>query len=159
LSEQRSANPYAAPRGDVGGAEPASQITAVVISAAIGIGVAYISVVIVSVVCLWRFVLQGASPENAYALTYQSMGYLLGAHASGFASSAIGGYWSAALSSERRLRAALLAGCFVSAFALLQVLWPYDLPVPFWSVLASVVIPIPAFPLGAWYWLRSRGRL
>jgi hypothetical protein len=47
---------------------------------------------------------------------------------------------------------ALLAGLLLSLFAFAQLLIPYEVPNPTWSRIASVVIPVPAFLLGALWW-------
>jgi len=141
--------PYAAPSAEVRDPEPDSSQTAVLVGAAVGNGVSYAALFLMSLVFLWVLRAQGVAPQELYVRAYQSTGYLLFAHAVAFLCCAPGGYWSARLGPARPYLNAALAGSIVSALALSANLMPYDLPIPLWSRIASVVIPLPAFLLGA----------
>src|SRR5262249_36777958 len=91
----------------------------------------------------------GVSGNNAYARAHESTLYLVFAHLVGFLCLLPGGLWAAKLSTSSQIRNAVLAGVLVAAFAFLGNLVPYSLPIPFWSRVASVLLPVPAFILGA----------
>ncbi len=122
---------------------------AVVIGAAVGNGLSYSVLFVSGLVFLWILVLSGVPANDAYSRAYESTPYLLFAHALGFACLVPGGSWAAKLSYHAPVRNALLAGLLVALFTLLSNFVPYYLPIPWWSRLASVAAPVPAFLLGA----------
>jgi hypothetical protein len=123
--------------------------TAVFIGAAIGVALSYVVLFIFGLIFLWTLVAQGVSGNDAYARAYESTSYLLFAHLVGFLCLLPGGLWSVRLSANSGFRHALYAGLLVTLFALIGNLVPYYLPIPFWSKVASVLLPVPAFLLGA----------
>jgi len=150
-------NRYAAPSSAVEDIEPnAGSSAAVLLGAAIGNGIAYAVLFVCGLVFLWVLTAQGVPTQELYTRAYKSNSYLIFAHAVGLVCLLPGGYWTARLSRERPFLNALLAGILVSALALIQNLVPYNLPIPFWSRIASAVIPIPTFLLGALWWRRAR---
>jgi hypothetical protein len=150
-------NPYAAPASAIRDIEPTKSATAaILLGAAIGNGAAYAALGLCGLVFLWLLTLQGAKPQELYTLAYQSTSYLVFAHLIGLICLVPGGYWAARLSCGRHLVNASFAGFLVAAFAMIQNLVPYDLPIPFWSRIASIAIPIPAFLIGALWWRQSR---
>jgi hypothetical protein len=151
-------NPHASLGAEAGGpGQSTSGAAAVMIGAAIGIGVAYAVLFVCGLIFLWVLVAQGVPAADTYARAYESTRYLVFAHAVGFLCGVPGGYWSARLSAARPLRSAVLSGALVVLFTFLQNLIPYYLPVPLWSRTVAVLVPLPAFVCGAWLWLR-RGR-
>lgn len=118
----------------------------------IGNGASYAALYISGLVFLWVLVAQGVAPDQVYARAYESTPYLIYAHILGFVTTATGGYWTARLSSTNPLRRTLFAGILMSVFVVAQLAIPYDLPIPWWSQLASVLIPIPAFIAGMLWW-------
>jgi hypothetical protein len=118
----------------------------------IGNGASYAALYISGLVFLWVLVAQGVPPEEVYARAYQSTPYLVYAHILGFLAMAPGGYWTARLSSGSPVRRTLFAGALMSSFVVAQLAIPYDLPIPWWSQVASVVTPIPAFIAGMLWW-------
>lgn len=126
-----------------------SSATAVLVGAAIGNGLSYAVLFVFGLLYLWVLVAQGVPGNDAYARAYESMPYLVFAHLVGFLCLVPGGVWAAKLSSNSHIRNAALAGLLVAVFALLGNLVPYYLPVPVWSRVASVLLPLPAFLLGA----------
>lgn len=149
-------NPYAAPTSEMKEIEPVdSAATAILIGVAIGTGTAYAILSLSGLVFLWILTTQGVPAQQLYVRAYQSTGYLLLAHALGFLCELPGGYWSARLSNIRPANNALLAGLLGSALAFAQNLTPYELPVPVWSRIVSIVVPVPAFLLGA-LWQRRK---
>ena len=150
-------NPYAVPSSTVEDTEPkVGGSVAVLLGAAIGNGISYAVLFICGLVFLWVLTAQGVPTQELYSRAYQSNSYLIFAHIVGLVCLLPGGFWTARLSRERPLFNALLAGLLISALALTQNLAPYNLPIPLWSRIASAVIPIPAFLLGAFWWRRVR---
>jgi hypothetical protein len=150
-------NPFAAPSSAVEGTEPNVRTSAaVLLGAAIGNGIAYAVLYVCGMVFLWVLTAQGVPTQELYSRAYQSNPYLIFAHVVGLVCLVPGGYWTARLSGKAPFLNASLAGFLVSAFALTQNLVPYNLPIPFWSRIASAAIPIPAFLLGALCWRRAR---
>jgi hypothetical protein len=148
-------NPYAAPSSVLEDKKPkVGSSVAVVFGAAIGNGIAYTVLSGCGLVFLWVLVAQGVPTRELYSRAYQSNSYLIFAHVVGLGCLLPGGYWTARLSREGPIRNAGLAGILISVFSLTQNLVPYNLPIPFWSRVASAAIPIPAFLLGALYWRR-----
>lgn len=145
-------NPYAVPRAVLEDPLPGGRMTAVLVGAAVGHGVSYAVLFVSRLVFLWILVAQGVPTQGLYARVYESMPYLVYAHALGFLCLVPGGYWSARFSSTSPVRSALLSGGLVAAFALLSNLMPYELPTPLWSRIVSAASPVPAFWLGALWW-------
>ncbi len=124
-------------------------VAAVLISAAIGFSLSYAVLFIMGLVFVWVLVLQGTPGNETYAVAWQSTTYLLFAHVVGGLCLLPGGLWAAKLSAKSDLRNAALAGLCVAAMALIGNFVPYDMPTPLWSSIASSVVPVPAFVLGA----------
>lgn len=148
-------NPYAASNSVVEEQLPSGRTTAVLVGAAVGTGISYAVLFLSGLVFLWVLATQGVPTQELYSRAYQSTPYLAFAHALGFLCLVPGGYWSARLSKSKPLLTAVLAGCLVAAFTLLTNLIPYELPIPLWSRIASVVSAVPAFWLGALWWQRA----
>jgi hypothetical protein len=149
-------NPYAAPTSAVADTQAeARHSVAVLIGAAIGNGIAYGVLAVCSLIFLWVLTAQGVPIQDLYSRAYQSDTYLIFAHLVGLACLMPGGYWAARLSRGRTTLNVSLAGSLVSIFALLENVTPYIAPIPLWSRVASVAIPVPAFILGALYWRRA----
>jgi len=122
---------------------------AVLIGAAIGNGLSYAVLFILGLFFLWALVAQGVPGKDAYARAYESTSYLVFAHFVGFLCLIPGGLWAAKLSASSHVRNAVSGGVLVAAFALLTNFLPYYLPIPLWSRIASVLLPVPAFVVGA----------
>jgi hypothetical protein len=112
-----------------------------------------------SLIFLWVLTAQGVPVQELYLRASQNSAYLVFAHIVGLVCLMPGGYWVAHLSNERSILTASLAGSLVSAFALLENLTPYIAPIPFWSRIVSVAIPVPAFILGSWCWRSGSKRV
>jgi hypothetical protein len=152
-----SRNRYAAPSSALEDAKPkVGSSAAIAFGAAVGNGIAYAVLSGCGLVFLWALVAQGVPTQELYSRAYQSNFYLIFAHVVGLGCLVPGGYWTARLSREGPFRNAWLAGLLISVFSLAQNLVPYNLPIPFWSRIVSVAIPIPAFLLGALWWRRVR---
>jgi hypothetical protein len=123
--------------------------SAVLISAAIGIALSYVILFIFGLIFLWVLVVQGVPANQSYARAYESTSYIVFAHGVGFLCLLPGGLWTAKLSSSLPIRNAAVAGVLVAVFAAIGNLIPYDLPIPFWSRIASILLPVPAFICGA----------
>jgi hypothetical protein len=150
-------NPYAPPSAAAENTRPGSgRSVAVLVGAAIGNGIAYAVLSISGLVLLWVLTAQGVPAQELYSRAYQSNAYLLFAHFVGLVCLLPGGYWAARLSREGPVLSALLAGSLVSVFTLAQNFVPYNFPIPLWSRVASIAIPIPAFALGALWRHRAR---
>jgi hypothetical protein len=151
-----NSNPYTPPLAPVDIPEAAgNSTTAILIGVVIGTGTAYIVLTLVGLAFFWILVAQGVPAHELYVRAYQSTTYLVFAHFLGFLCSLPGGYWSARLDRTRNYGNALFAGSLVSGLALLQFCIPYELPIPYWSRVASIVLPLPAFFLGAVWWQRK----
>lgn len=137
------------------GLRPVGPKAAIVIGAAIGIGLNYVVLFVFGLIFLWLLVAGGISGTEAYVKAYESIAYLLFAHTVGFLSLLPGGAWTAKLSGRSRILNAAIAGSLVAVVALLGNFVPYDVPIPFWSRLASVLLPIPAFVMGAMWQIRT----
>lgn len=150
-------DPYAAPSSSPVEHKLAScnGITAILVGAAVGNGIVYATLFVTVWVYLWGLSAAGVPDADLYTRAYESTWYLLFAHLVGLLSLLPGGYWSARLSTERHLFHAMLAGLIISGFSLLQCTFPYELPIPLWSMIVSVVVPIPAFLLGAMWERRA----
>jgi hypothetical protein len=122
---------------------------AVLIGAAIGNSLSYAVLFVLGLFFLWVLVAQGIPGNDAFARAYESTRYLVFAHLVGFLCLVPGGLWAARLSETSHIRNATLAGLLVAGFALLGNLVPYYLPIPLWSRVASVLLPVPAFVVGA----------
>jgi hypothetical protein len=146
---QNETNPYAAPRAPLPEPEPSARITAVLTGASIGNGIAYAVLAALGMGYFWLLVLQGVPTEALYAHAFASTYYLVFAHAVGFMCLVPGGYWSARLSPNSGIAAALWAAATLAALSALDLLAPYELPIPAWSRVASLLEPFPAFWLGA----------
>jgi hypothetical protein len=134
---------------------PVGSVSAVVIGAAIGNGLSYAVLFTMGLVFLWALVARGVPGHEAYGRAYESTWYLVFAHSGGFLCLVPGGLWAARLSARSHVRNAALAGVLVTLFALLGNVVPYYLPVPLWSRIASVLLPVPAFVLGAYLQRRA----
>jgi hypothetical protein len=99
--------------------------------------------------------LQRVPAQEIYAKAYQSTAYLVFAHVVGFMCLLPGGYWSARLSPSKPRLAALFAGCIVAVLSGAAFFMPFELTVPFWSRVTSVVAAVPAFAFGAAWWQRA----
>lgn len=152
-------DPYAAPSAVLEDPLPRGRVTAVVVGAAVGSGVSYAVLFVSCQVFLWILAAQGVPTQALYAQVCESTPYLVFAQSLGFLCLVPGGYWSARFCSTSPVRTALLSGCLVAAFALLSNLMPYELPTPLWSRIASAVLPVPAFCLGALWWQGTAGSL
>lgn len=151
---QTETNPYAAPRAPLSEQATRSFISVVLLGAAIGNGFYYAAISVLGMGYFWLLVLQGVPTGQLFVHVYASSAYLVFAHSVGFICMVTGGYWSARLDEEKGSSAALWAAAVLSALAILDHLAPYDLPIPAWSRVVSVLAPFPAFWLGA----RLRGR-
>jgi hypothetical protein len=158
MKETSATNPYASPLSDVEGSQSTSDVTAILIGAAIGNGIAYALLSVFGVIFLWILVAQGVPTQDLVARVYQSTGFILFGHAVAFFCCSAGGYWSARLSRDRHLSAALAAGVLLSLLTVVVLLIPYSSPLPAWSNVASVIVPVPAFLLGASWWQRMNRR-
>ncbi len=137
------------------GFRPVGTKVAIVIGAAIGNGLSYAVLFVFGLIFLWTLVAGGIPGNEAYVQAYESTAYLLFAHAVGFLCLLPGGAWTAKLSGRSCIRNAAIAGCLVAVVALLSNLVPYYVPIPFWSRLASVLLPVPAFVMGAMWQIRA----
>jgi hypothetical protein len=146
---QTETNPYAAPRAPLPEPAPSGRITAVLIGASIGNGIAYAVLALLGMGYFWLLAMQGVPTEQLYAHAFASTYYLVFAHAVGSVCLVPGGYWSARLSPNAGTAAALWAAAIVAALAALDHLAPFELPIPAWSRVASLLAPFPAFWLGA----------
>jgi hypothetical protein len=152
---QTDINPYATPHAPL--PEPVARkfLTAVLIGAAIGNGIAYAVLWVVSIGFLWLLTLQGVPTEELYVRAYASTPYLVFAQAVAFVCLLPGGYWSARLSPSNGTAAALWAAFVMTALVALEYIAPYQLPIPAWSRVLSLLSPFPAFWLGAVIWHRK----
>ena len=148
-------SPYAAPNSLLDAPHSSGRVTAVLIGAAVGVGISYAVLFLSGLIFLWVLTTQGVPIQELYSRAYQSTPYLAFAHAFGFLCLVPGGYWSARLSITKPLLTAVLAGSLVTAFSLSTNLLPYELPIPLWSRIVSVVSSVPAFCLGALWWQRA----
>jgi hypothetical protein len=151
-----SDNPYAPPRSQVAADAPQPTRTMpVLVGVMVGCGLVYV----VLTICVWFFVwflaAQGVASKDIYLRVYQSDAYLLFAHAGGFLCLMYGGSWTARLTQGGAAMNAAIAGILVVAFSFMQLFVPYDVPIPMWSSVMSVVAPIPAYLLGSRLWSRN----
>lgn len=130
----------------------ANKTVPMVVGFCVGVGGSYVALFTSGLIFLWVLIAQGIAPENVYAQAYQSTPYLIYAHILGFVTTAPGGYWTARLSSDGTLWQVIFAGSLMTIFAFVQLAIPYELPIPWWSQIASVVTPIPAFVAGMYLW-------
>ncbi|HEV6968675.1 hypothetical protein [Roseateles sp.] len=128
---------------------PLKPTAAALLGAAVGIASSYVVLFISGLVFVWALVWSGVPENESYARAYESTAYLAFAHALGFVCMLPGGLWAARFSERAHTRNAAIAGLLVALFALTANLVPYYLPVPLWSKVASTILPIPAFMLGA----------
>ncbi|GAA5165542.1 hypothetical protein [Viridibacterium curvum] len=151
-------NPYSPPKSGL--EEPSdttdSRFVAIVLGAVIGNGICYSVLYIFGLAFLWVLAMQGVPAQETYMQAYQSVPYLLACHTLGFLCLIPGGYWCARLSRDRHLMNAALAGVLMLLFNLTANLYPYDLPIPFWSRVVSLAASIPPFLIGAALWQRRR---
>jgi hypothetical protein len=129
-----------------------SSLTAILVGFSVGNGVSYFFLYVFATAFLWVLAAQGVPSQELYSRAYQSTAYLIFAQSVALLTIIPGGYWCARLSPRNAMVNALLAGLLLSLFAFAQLLIPYEVPNPTWSRIASVVIPVPAFLLGALWW-------
>ena len=151
-------NPYALPKAPLAAAEPARGLTtAVLIGAAVANGVWYAVGYCYSQGWIWALFLQGVAIEALEVRYMESVAAISIAHVLGFACMMPGGYWAARLCTGHPYLSAVLAGGLFLVFTAMQFVLPYEMPVPNWSRALSLLLPIPAFLLGAW-WRRAAER-
>jgi hypothetical protein len=151
---QTDINPYATPHAPPPEQASRPRLTAVLIGAAIGNGIAYAVLAVIGLGFLWLLRLQGVPIEELYVRMFASTPYLVLAHTAALICMLPGGYWSARLSPSKGTAAALWAAVLMAAFAALDLIAPYELPLPAWSRPVSLLSPFPAFWLGAVIWYR-----
>jgi len=152
-------NPFAPPHARVGDTRlSSSRWKAVAVGAAIALGVAHAVLSLFGLGIYWILTLQGVPPQQLYARANQWTEYVVFAHFVSFVCVMVGGYWSARLSPEEPILTALLAGCLLMAFLASGHLAPYDPPIPVWSRVATLLVPVPACVLGALCWQRTSER-
>lgn len=149
--------PYAPPKSSLEEFVPGSSGTAVLIGAAIGNGISYAVLYVISLIFMWMLTWQGVEVQDLHAKAYQSVAFLVVAHSVGFLCLIPGGYWSARLSPRKPMATALLAGGIVATFTVVTNILPYEVPIPIWSRIISVVAILPAFAFGAALWQRANG--
>lgn len=150
-------HPYAAPKSSLEEFIPGSSGTAALIGAAIGNGISYAVLYVITIIFLWVLTWQGVSVQDLQVKLYQSMAFLVVAHSVGFLCLIPGGYWSARLRPQKPMATALLAGGIVAMFTAITNILPYEDTTPVWSRIVSVVSIFPAFAFGAALWQRSNG--
>ncbi|MBC3935514.1 hypothetical protein H8K47_09085 [Undibacterium sp. CY7W] len=80
---------------------------------------------------------------------------LIGAHLLSLIGPLAGGGWLAKLSASGLTRNTLLASLFAAGLCVWLQRLPHDLPVPLWSSIATLVLPLFALPLGVWLYKRD----
>lgn len=123
--------------------------SAVLIGAAVGFALSYTVLFVLGLMFLWVLVWLGVPGNESYAEAHRHPAYLAFAHLVGFLCLMEGGRWVSRLSHQLHLRNAAMAGMAMVVITALGNLVPYDMPIPFWSRIASVALPIPAFVWGA----------
>jgi len=144
-------NPYATPQASVEVAAPAKGTNreAIWIGAAIGMGVSYPISYALMLAYTWILVFQGASVQELYYRVAQSPVLLAVSFTFGFVAYIVGGYWTARLSTDRPMRNALAAAGLLMLFGVFAYLLPYEIPIPMWARVVSLLLPIPAYAAGA----------
>jgi hypothetical protein len=92
--------------------------------------------------------------HELYAQISQSSAYLAFGHGLAVLGCVPGGYWSARLGPEKPYFHSFVSGGIVALLTLTAYIVPYELPIPFWSRVVSVVTPFAGFLLGAQCWRR-----
>ena len=155
MNQSASVNPYSAPNDPFEEMQPSSSgLKAVIIAAAVGNGILYFAASVLAWAYMWHLSAQGATGMDLYLPLYQSTGYLLVAHVIGVFAMLTGGYWCARLSNDRRLFRAAMAGLIIVVQVILHLTSPHGQPYPFWTCVASLVMPIPVYVAGAMLWRR-----
>ncbi len=148
--------PYEPPKSEVAQSQPKpSNVAYILAGVALGGGASYIILTLTGLCFFWLLTAQGVPAQELYSRAYQATGYILVAHLIGACCLAYGGFWTARLSSSLGIAGAVVAGALLTGFTLLQMLLPYELPIPAWSQALSLVLPVPAYALGAWWHQRS----
>lgn len=150
-------NLYAPPSANLTDDRPKPvNLLVVLLGAAIGNGIAYAVLSISGLVFVWILAAEGVAAQELYARAYQTTWYLIFAHLLGLLCLVPAGYWTARFSKERAVGNAARAGSLIALLSLLQILVPFNLPIPIWSQMASVLVPTPAYLLGAYIWRHIR---
>lgn len=153
------ANPYAASLAQYLDDEAGStRTTQAFVGFSVGVGLTYAVLMPLGCTYLWLLVAQGVPTAQLYLKAYNSVGFLLFSHVVGFATTIVGGYWSARIGRDHTLIPATLAGLANVLFVGVQYLMPYDFPQPGWSRIVSLAAPLPAFLFGAMLARRLRAR-
>jgi hypothetical protein len=153
-------NPYTPPTSHIPDPElTGSSATAIIIGAAIGIGIAYLVLSPIDQAYFWILTFQGVPTDALYARAFQNTPYVVVTHVIGFVCCMPGGFWSARLSRRNPVRNAILAGIAITVFTAIQSIVPFPVPVPMWSQWATILIPLPAFFAGGFLWQRSASKL
>ena len=148
-------NPYIAPKSQSGKIiEPRQSATAIFVGAAIGNGTCYAVLFMFGTIFMWMLTAQGVPSHELYVRANQSSTFLILVHVVAVLCCLPGGYWSAKLGPEKPYVNSLLAAGVVAFLTFAAYFVPYELPIPFWSRVVSVVSPFAGFLLGARWWRR-----
>ncbi len=80
---------------------------------------------------------------------------LIGAQVLSLIGPLAGGGWVVKLSASGLSRNTLLASLFAAGLCVWVQRLPHDLPVPLWSSIATLALPLFALPLGVWLYKRD----
>ncbi len=149
------ANPFRPPDSAPAPAQaPAPLLVPVFVGTSVGTGSYYLTANVVGFAFMWWLTATGTPLARLYREVYANVPFVLASHVLASACMALGGYWAARIDATGRRRPALLCAVATIVLVLLQDALPYDLPIPGWSRIASLVLPIPLYLAGAALWRR-----
>ena len=144
-----NSNPYRPPE-TAPQPEPAGTPTAmpIFVGVTVGMGLWYVVGSLSSLVFGWWLTLAGVPTAQLFQRFYTDAPFLACCHILTFLCMATGGFWATGASGGRR-SAALISGLALTMFVVLQFATPYTVPYPGWSRLLSLLLPLPAYLVGA----------
>ncbi len=148
-------NPYKSPSSSVADrATSRSLLSAVFLAFLCSVGLSYVLQTLSGVTLSWMLVHRGVRVEDLYSAMSDSALINALSHTLNAISIAIGGGLSAWLSPGRGVSPAAAVGGLLLCFAVFQLFVPYEHQAPGWSVLLSLLTPVPAAVGGALLWGR-----
>lgn len=149
-------NPYQTPTYNEQAIEPAnSYLTAITIGFAIALGFSLGTTNLITLAYYWILTTQGVAPQDLFRYTLQSQAYLATFHILGFLTIIPGGFWAARLGQSRQMSNAAFTGLLYSIYVILGSIAPFPIPIPRWSFLLSIVIPLVACITGGAIYQRT----
>jgi hypothetical protein len=136
---------------------PTSTLRAVFFGLTVACGCYYLAGSLAGWTYAWALVLTGTPVAHLAIDLYSSPPFLLFCHALAAASAVTGGFWATRVDDSHARRPAFICGVLSVLLGLVLQATPFDLPIPTWSRLLGLVLPIPMYLVGASRFRRGLG--